>query len=108
MKYMEVVRKMGHGPITITSGYRSPAVNRLVGGVPDSDHALGHACDFYFPKWDIKYAAPELAASLSSHPTLFVLLTSSYWSVIAALCTSASIRVIAGRSSPSLADRAQK
>ena len=72
MKYMDVVRQMGSGPIKITSGYRSPEVNRLVGGVADSDHALGHACDFYFPKWNIKFAAPELATALSSHPTLWV------------------------------------
>lgn len=72
MKYMEVVRQMGHGPIKITSGYRNPELNRLVGGVPDSDHALGHACDFYFPKWDIRFAAPELATALVAHPTLWV------------------------------------
>ena len=72
MKYMEVVRQMGHGPIHITSGYRSPQVNRLVGGVADSDHALGHACDFFFTKWPTRFAAPELAAALAGHPTLFV------------------------------------
>ena len=72
VKYMEGVRQMGHGPIKITSGYRNPEVNRLVGGVKDSDHALGHACDFYFPKWDIRFAAPELATALAGHPTLFV------------------------------------
>jgi|GEM_PF-182866 len=33
------------GPLTISSGYRSPALNRLVGGVPNSDHTLGYAAD---------------------------------------------------------------
>jgi hypothetical protein len=33
------------GPVTITSGYRSPAVNTAVGGSPVSDHCLGMAAD---------------------------------------------------------------
>jgi putative chitinase len=70
MRLMEDVRKIGNGPIKITSGYRNPELNRAVGGVKDSDHALGHACDFYFPKWPIKLAAPELATALAGHPTL--------------------------------------
>jgi len=70
MGFMEQVRELGHGPIIITSGYRNPEVNRLVGGVPDSDHALGHACDFYFKKWPIRFAARELATALVGHPTI--------------------------------------
>ena len=34
-------------PIAILSGYRSPEVNTLVGGVPDSQHTLGEAADCY-------------------------------------------------------------
>lgn len=37
------------GPIAITSGYRSPEVNRLVGGVPSSHHVKGEAADCYVP-----------------------------------------------------------
>jgi len=71
MQYMEVIRsELGYGPIKITSGYRSPKVNALVGGVPDSDHALGYACDFYFVRWPIHLAAPELATALVGHPTI--------------------------------------
>lgn len=33
-------------PIHITSGYRSPQLNRAVGGVSDSQHLLGEAVDF--------------------------------------------------------------
>jgi zinc D-Ala-D-Ala carboxypeptidase len=33
------------GPIVISSGYRSKTVNRLVGGVPASQHTLGEAAD---------------------------------------------------------------
>lgn len=36
-------------PIIITSGYRSPAVNRRVGGSPTSQHMLGEAVDFIVP-----------------------------------------------------------
>ena len=36
-------------PIAITSGYRSPEVNRLVGGVPSSQHVKGGAADCYVP-----------------------------------------------------------
>jgi putative chitinase len=44
---MELVREACGGlPITITSGYRNPVVNAHVGGVPDSDHAIGWAVDF--------------------------------------------------------------
>lgn len=37
------------GPIAITSGYRSPEVNKLVGGVPSSQHVKGEAADCYVP-----------------------------------------------------------
>lgn len=44
---MEALRKLlGGPPIRVTSGYRNPVVNRAVGGVPNSDHALGWAVDF--------------------------------------------------------------
>lgn len=33
-------------PITITSGYRSPAHNKAVGGAKNSQHLLGTAADF--------------------------------------------------------------
>jgi putative chitinase len=44
---MELVRALFGKPIEVTSGYRNPVVNAAVGGVPDSDHALGHAADFH-------------------------------------------------------------
>lgn len=42
----EVRRLLGGKPIRVTSAYRNPAVNRAVGGVSNSDHALGWAVDF--------------------------------------------------------------
>ena len=44
---MEIVRAvLGRKPIKINSWYRSPEVNKAVGGVPNSEHALGAAVDF--------------------------------------------------------------
>lgn len=34
-------------PIVITSGYRSPQVNRLIGGSQSSQHCKGEAADLY-------------------------------------------------------------
>jgi zinc D-Ala-D-Ala carboxypeptidase len=47
---MEKVRNiLGGHPITITSGYRCPQLNAAIGGVPDSAHLSGLACDFVVP-----------------------------------------------------------
>lgn len=46
-KGLEEVRALFGVPMEITSGYRNPRVNAAVGGVPNSDHALGLAADFH-------------------------------------------------------------
>lgn len=46
---LEPLRKCLGAPIVITSGFRSPAVNRLVGGVATSQHTKGEAADCYTP-----------------------------------------------------------
>ena len=44
---MEIVRAiLNRLPIKINSWYRSPAVNKAVGGVETSEHSLGQAVDF--------------------------------------------------------------
>lgn len=43
---LEQVRALLGVPMIITSGYRNARVNSAVGGVPTSDHRLGHAADF--------------------------------------------------------------
>ena len=46
-KTLEVVRSLcGDRRITVTSAYRSPAVNAAVGGSPTSAHSKGLAVDF--------------------------------------------------------------
>jgi len=42
---LEQVRALVGRPVLVTSGYRSPPVNRAVGGVANSAHALGYAAD---------------------------------------------------------------
>ena len=49
---MEVVRSLcGDVPVTITSGYRAPAVNKACGGASNSAHMSGLACDFIVPQF---------------------------------------------------------
>jgi putative chitinase len=43
---MEQVRTLLGKPISVNSAYRSPAVNKAVGGVPTSAHQQAYACDF--------------------------------------------------------------
>jgi putative chitinase len=53
---MEMVRALLGHAITVNSGYRSPAVNKKVGGVASSDHVKGMAVDFVCPEFGDCYA----------------------------------------------------
>lgn len=44
---LDPVRDMVNTPIIITSGYRCPKINRLVGGANNSQHMSGCAADFH-------------------------------------------------------------
>ena len=46
---LEQVRSLLDGPIEIDSGYRCPALNAAVRGVPISAHVQGYAADFICP-----------------------------------------------------------
>ena len=48
-KVLEPVREHFKRPVRISSGYRSPAVNRAVGGSSSSQHCKGEAADFEIP-----------------------------------------------------------
>jgi zinc D-Ala-D-Ala carboxypeptidase len=55
-KRMELVRTiLNNVPILVSSGYRSPEVNRMAGGSATSAHCSGLACDFTAPG----YGTPE-------------------------------------------------
>jgi len=48
---LEQVRTQLNAPIIVTSGYRSSAVNKLIGGKPTSKHVQGLAADFKCPSF---------------------------------------------------------
>lgn len=56
---LERIRTMLGRPIIVTSAYRSPAVNRAVGGATSSDHMAGQAADIVVPA----FGTPHLVAS---------------------------------------------
>lgn len=61
---MEGIRALlGGSPIDVHSGYRSPEVNRVVGGTATSAHCLGLACDFVCPAFGMPV---EVARSVLS------------------------------------------
>jgi hypothetical protein len=60
---LEEIRALFGVPLEITSGYRNPQVNALVGGVPTSAHALGLAADFHVQGIDDLAAARRIRDS---------------------------------------------
>ena len=46
---LEPLRKAFNNPIVIGSGYRCKALNKLVGGVSNSQHMTGEAADLHIP-----------------------------------------------------------
>ena len=46
---LEPLRQHAGQPIIISSGYRCPRLNTLVGGVPNSQHLTGEAADLHLP-----------------------------------------------------------
>ena len=51
IEQLDELRRLYEHPIIITSGYRCPALNKAVGGKPNSQHVKGQAADI---KWDEK------------------------------------------------------
>jgi zinc D-Ala-D-Ala carboxypeptidase len=48
-KLFEPIRALVGKPITVNSMYRSPEINKAIGGVPTSQHCKGEAMDLHFP-----------------------------------------------------------
>jgi len=64
---MEAIRALlGAMPINVHSGYRSPQLNRAVGGVNSSAHCRGLACDFVCPAFGtpLKVALTILSSAI--------------------------------------------
>jgi hypothetical protein len=65
---LEEVQALLGAPLTISSGYRSPALNAAVGGVPHSLHALGLAADFVCPAFGTPLV---VARAIAASPIAF-------------------------------------
>lgn len=63
---LERVRSALGVPVMVSSGYRSPKVNRAVGGVTSSDHVNGHAADIVAPGFGSAYQVASKLAPLVS------------------------------------------
>lgn len=64
---MERVRALLDAPITVTSAYRSPQVNRAVGGSATSAHCLGFAVDFTCPTFGTPYVVCQAILASGIH-----------------------------------------
>ena len=49
---LDPIRDIVRKPIIITSGYRSPQLNKIIGGADNSQHMLGCAADFHVYGYD--------------------------------------------------------
>ena len=67
--WLEVLRERYGEPIRINSGYRSPQLNRKIGGAPTSNHLTGCAADIRVAGMEqaIRYAAILLDYSRESN-----------------------------------------
>lgn len=63
---LERIRTTLDTPVIVTSGYRSGAVNKAVGGVTSSDHSQGHAADIVAPGYGTPYQVAKALAPLVS------------------------------------------
>ena len=63
---LEPLRQHFGLPIQVTSGYRCPQLNRLVGGAETSQHMKGEAADVTIPRraWPFCYTTTEQIARL--------------------------------------------
>jgi hypothetical protein len=61
---LERIRATLGVPVIVTSAYRSPALNRAVGGVTSSDHTQCQAADLVAPAFGSPYAVAKTLAPL--------------------------------------------
>lgn len=62
-KVLDPLRDAVGVPVHITSGYRSPCLNKEVGGQPTSDHVLGRAADIKADGLDATQLMKEVLAA---------------------------------------------
>lgn len=59
---LDPLREALNRPITVSSGYRSPLVNRAVGGASSSQHVLGQAADITVPGMHVTEVVARIRA----------------------------------------------
>jgi len=59
---LEKVRALLNAPVNVSSGYRSPTLNRSIGGSATSHHCLGFAADFT----SRKYTVPQIVQMIKN------------------------------------------
>lgn len=72
---LDPLREAFGKPIIVTSGYRSPILNKMVGGVPTSQHTKGEAADIV-PKnrkdmkrlWELAQELPDYDQLINESP----------------------------------------
>jgi zinc D-Ala-D-Ala carboxypeptidase len=70
-------QRFGRG-LTVSSAYRSPALNQAVGGVPGSDHLLGLAADIEVPGVSVETFAAFCEEALYAAETPYHQLINEY------------------------------
>lgn len=61
---LEIVRKLlGNRPIMVSSGYRSPELNKAIGGSATSAHMDGRAVDFTVPGLSVREVCDTLSVT---------------------------------------------
>lgn len=75
-KILEPVRAHFGKPVTVNSSYRSPAVNKAVGGSKTSQHVNGQAIDFEIAGVDNKVVADWIADNLEFDQVILEFYTS--------------------------------
>lgn len=72
---LEPIRAHFGRPVMVTSGYRSPALNRAIGGVPESQHCQGEATDIVIQGVD----NPRIARWIMHHLSFDQLIMEGHW-----------------------------
>ena len=68
---LQPLRELVKVPVVITSGYRSPSVNAVIGGYYHSQHLEGKAADFLIPSLTLSESFNEVYKNLPFDQLIF-------------------------------------